>query len=93
MAGGTIATLLIGVIFFPFLSLFFPLHSWLLSSSEVARRPELTRSAFQVSTYYTSHVLWRYCMKHPEIRDICDAAYALYVLICRKTASPRAGSR
>ncbi|ORY92963.1 transmembrane amino acid transporter protein-domain-containing protein [Leucosporidium creatinivorum] len=42
MAGGTIATLLIGVL-----------------------------------TYYTSHVLWRYCMKHPEIRDICDAAYAL----------------
>ncbi|SCV67981.1 BQ2448_102 [Microbotryum intermedium] len=41
-----------------------------------------------VSTYYTSHVLWRYCLKHPEIRDICaslpslghlgrDAAYVL----------------
>ncbi|ORY80240.1 transmembrane amino acid transporter protein-domain-containing protein [Leucosporidium creatinivorum] len=29
------------------------------------------------STYYTSHVLWRYCMKHPEVRDICDAAFAL----------------
>ncbi|KAK4050375.1 hypothetical protein OIV83_003444 [Microbotryomycetes sp. JL201] len=30
-----------------------------------------------VSTYYTSHVLWRFCMAHPEVRDICDAAFAL----------------
>lgn len=28
-----------------------------------------------LSVLYTSHVLWRYCMRHPEIRDICDAAY------------------
>ncbi|KAL8281382.1 hypothetical protein RQP46_006066 [Phenoliferia psychrophenolica] len=42
MAGGTIATLLIGL-----------------------------------ATLWTSHVLWRYCMRHPQIRDICDAAYCL----------------
>lgn len=34
-------------------------------------------SSSKASTYYTSHVLWRYCMKHPEVRDICDAAFAL----------------
>ncbi|KAL8278123.1 hypothetical protein RQP46_009447 [Phenoliferia psychrophenolica] len=42
MAGGVIATLLIGL-----------------------------------ATMWTSHVLWRYCMAHPQIRDICDAAYCL----------------
>lgn len=28
-----------------------------------------------LSVLYTSHVLWRFCMQYPEIRDICDAAY------------------
>jgi amino acid permease len=42
MAGGTIATLLIGA-----------------------------------ATLWTSHVLWRYCMKYPAIRDICDVALTL----------------
>ncbi|KAK4052227.1 hypothetical protein OIO90_004449 [Microbotryomycetes sp. JL221] len=29
------------------------------------------------TTYWTSHVLWRFCLAHPEVRDICDAAYVL----------------
>ncbi|TBU40729.1 transmembrane amino acid transporter protein-domain-containing protein [Dichomitus squalens] len=31
-----------------------------------------------VSVLYTSLVLWRYCMKHPEIRDVCDIGQALF---------------
>ncbi len=30
-----------------------------------------------LSTLYTSHVLWRYCMQNRRIRDIADAAYYL----------------
>lgn len=31
-----------------------------------------------LSNLYTSHLLWRFCMKHRQIRDICDAAYVLF---------------
>lgn len=27
---------------------------------------------------YTSIILWRYCLKHPEIRDICDIGQKLF---------------
>ncbi|GAA5835032.1 hypothetical protein JCM3766R1_002077 [Sporobolomyces carnicolor] len=30
-----------------------------------------------ISTYYTSYILWKFCMKHPQIRDIADAAEVL----------------
>ncbi|GAA5914504.1 hypothetical protein JCM5296_003053 [Sporobolomyces johnsonii] len=30
-----------------------------------------------ISTYYTSWILWKFCMAHPEIRDIADAAQVL----------------
>lgn len=30
-----------------------------------------------LSTYYTSYILWKFCMKHPQIRDIADAAEVL----------------
>ncbi|KAM0756410.1 hypothetical protein T439DRAFT_345174 [Meredithblackwellia eburnea MCA 4105] len=30
-----------------------------------------------LATLWTSHVLWRYCMAYPQIRDICDAAYCM----------------
>jgi len=29
-------------------------------------------------TWYTSYVLWEYCMRHPEVRDICDIGYLLF---------------
>lgn len=29
------------------------------------------------SVLYTSHVLWRFCLAHPEVRDIADAAYVV----------------
>ncbi|GAA5836212.1 hypothetical protein JCM11251_007395 [Rhodosporidiobolus azoricus] len=29
------------------------------------------------STFYSTHILWRYCAAHPEIRDIADAAQVL----------------
>jgi len=29
-------------------------------------------------TWYTSYVLWEYCMLHPEARDICDIGYLLF---------------
>ncbi|CEQ38661.1 SPOSA6832_00129, partial [Sporobolomyces salmonicolor] len=42
-----------------------------------------------ISTYYTSWILWKFCMAHPEIRDIADAAQVLtgskigwYVAFC-----------
>lgn len=25
-----------------------------------------------VSVLYTSYILWKFCMKHPEVRDVCD---------------------
>ncbi|KAM5545046.1 hypothetical protein V8D89_001157 [Ganoderma adspersum] len=31
-----------------------------------------------ICVLYTSLVLWRYCMKHPEIRDVCDIGQALF---------------
>jgi hypothetical protein len=27
---------------------------------------------------YTSLILWRYCMKHPEVRDVCDIGRMLF---------------
>lgn len=30
------------------------------------------------SCLYTSLVLWRYCLKHPELRDICDIGQKLF---------------
>ncbi|GAA5923456.1 uncharacterized protein JCM15063_003652 [Sporobolomyces koalae] len=33
-----------------------------------------------LSTYYTSYILWKFCMRHPQIRDIADAAEVLTVL-------------
>lgn len=27
---------------------------------------------------YTSLILWRYCLKHPEIRDVCDIGQMLF---------------
>ncbi|GAA5981032.1 hypothetical protein JCM10908_003956 [Rhodotorula pacifica] len=30
-----------------------------------------------LSTYYTSLVLWRFCLAHPQVRDIADAAQVL----------------
>lgn len=34
-----------------------------------------------LTVLYTSHLLWRYCSRHREIRDICDAAW----LVCGKS--------
>ncbi|KZV65578.1 hypothetical protein PENSPDRAFT_745041 [Peniophora sp. CONT] len=30
------------------------------------------------SVQYTSLVLWRFCMKHPEVRDVCDIGRILF---------------
>ena len=32
-------------------------------------------------TWYTSYVLWQWCMLHPEARDICDIAATLFVSV------------
>ena len=29
-------------------------------------------------TWYTSYILWQWCMRHPEARDICDIARSLF---------------
>jgi len=34
--------------------------------------------ATAASVQYTSLVLWRYCLAHPEIRDVCDIGKALF---------------
>ncbi|KAG7085545.1 hypothetical protein E1B28_003102 [Marasmius oreades] len=30
------------------------------------------------SVLYTSLILWRYCLKHPEVRDVCDIGKKLF---------------
>ena len=30
------------------------------------------------SVQYTSLILWRFCLKHPEIRDVCDIGKMLF---------------
>ncbi|KAJ9107959.1 hypothetical protein QFC20_003644 [Naganishia adeliensis] len=37
----------------------------------------LTTLIIGLSVLYTSHVLWRFCLAHPEVRDIADAAYVV----------------
>ena len=32
-----------------------------------------------IITWYTSYILWQWCMRHPEARDICDIARTLFV--------------
>ncbi|BGP04354.1 hypothetical protein JCM10049v2_000152 [Rhodotorula toruloides] len=34
----------------------------------------ITSVLVAASTWYTSLILWRFCMRHPEVRDIADAA-------------------
>ncbi|KAI0743430.1 transmembrane amino acid transporter protein-domain-containing protein [Daedaleopsis nitida] len=34
--------------------------------------------AVAASVQYTSLVLWRFCLKHPEIRDVCDIGRMLF---------------
>jgi len=38
----------------------------------------LVTIAVAASVLYTSLVLWRYCMLHPEIRDVCDIGRMLF---------------
>nr|XP_018266024.1 uncharacterized protein I303_02402 [Kwoniella dejecticola CBS 10117]OBR88182.1 hypothetical protein I303_02402 [Kwoniella dejecticola CBS 10117] len=33
-----------------------------------------------IVTWYTSYILWQFCMKHPEARDICDIAAILFAI-------------
>ncbi|KAI0343711.1 hypothetical protein BDW22DRAFT_1356239 [Trametopsis cervina] len=34
--------------------------------------------AVAASVQYTSLILWRYCLKHPEVRDVCDIGKKLF---------------
>ncbi|THH12049.1 hypothetical protein EW146_g7833 [Bondarzewia mesenterica] len=34
--------------------------------------------AVAASVQYTSLILWRYCLKHPEVRDVCDIGKLLF---------------
>lgn len=34
--------------------------------------------AVAASVQYTSLILWRYCLKHPEVRDVCDIGGKLF---------------
>lgn len=34
--------------------------------------------AVAASVQYTSLILWRFCLKHPEIRDVCDIGQMLF---------------
>ena len=40
-------------------------------------------------TLWTSHILWRYCMAHPETVDIVGAAAALTALTLHQTTLGR----
>ena len=31
-----------------------------------------------LTTVYSVHILWRFCMIHKEVRDLCDLAYYLF---------------
>ncbi|GAA5975066.1 hypothetical protein JCM11641_000017 [Rhodosporidiobolus odoratus] len=37
----------------------------------------LTTVIIGASTFYSTHILWRFCAAHPEVRDIADAAQVL----------------
>ncbi|GAA5858325.1 hypothetical protein JCM8547_004650 [Rhodosporidiobolus lusitaniae] len=37
----------------------------------------LTTLIIGSSTFYSTHILWRFCAKHPQVRDIADAAQLL----------------
>ncbi|GAA5899061.1 hypothetical protein JCM6882_004604 [Rhodosporidiobolus microsporus] len=37
----------------------------------------LTIVIIGTSTFYSTHILWRFCRAHPEVRDIADAAQVL----------------
>jgi hypothetical protein len=30
------------------------------------------------SVQYTSYILWKFCMKHPEVRDVCDIGRIIF---------------
>ena len=34
--------------------------------------------AVAASVQYTSLILWRFCLKHPEVRDVCDIGKMLF---------------
>lgn len=34
--------------------------------------------AVAASVQYTSLILWRFCLKHPEVRDVCDIGRMLF---------------
>ena len=34
--------------------------------------------AVAMSVQYTSLILWRFCLRHPEIRDVCDIGKMLF---------------
>lgn len=34
--------------------------------------------AIAATVQYTSLTLWRFCMKHPEVRDVCDVGRVLF---------------
>ena len=38
----------------------------------------ITTFAFGIVFWISSHTLWRFVMKHPQIRDVCDVGYLLF---------------
>ncbi|KAJ7177001.1 hypothetical protein C8R46DRAFT_1213568 [Mycena filopes] len=34
--------------------------------------------AVAASVQYTSYILWKFCMKHPEVRDVCDIGRIIF---------------
>lgn len=46
----------------------------------------LTTVVVGLCVLYTSHVLWRYCLAHPESTDICDLSSRLFPAKYRKIA-------
>ncbi|KAK7045162.1 neutral amino acid permease [Favolaschia claudopus] len=34
--------------------------------------------AVAASVQYTSYILWRFCLKHPEVRDVCDIGRIIF---------------
>ena len=38
----------------------------------------ITTFAFGIVFWISSYTLWKFIMKHPQVRDVCDVGYLLF---------------
>lgn len=54
-------------------------HLWPRSFSVLGMVPGvIVTISVAASVQYTSYILWKFCMKHPEVRDVCDIGRIIF---------------